>query len=116
MANLILKKKIFNLKIVYIHYIVHERTVSSSFAAPFILSKIDISTEWLGTFKQFFGSISSLTYHRLNKAIWSFIPFLLFFVYTAKVLNAITAHPPGRITNLCIEIIHLQTLSNFIIY
>ena len=31
--------------------------------------------------ENFFESLSSLTYHRLNKAIWSFIPFRLFFVY-----------------------------------
>ena len=152
----------------------NERTVSSSFVAPappwsFIFSKIDISTEWLGTFKSFFQSVSSLTYNRLskaiwsfapfrlsskslhyrgsklelgaisfqqnwyfyrmvqyiefffeslssltynrlNKAIWSFISFRLSFVYPAKVYT-IAAHPPppGRITNLCIKIVHLET-------
>ena len=62
---------------------VYNKTTASW--APFIFSKIDISTEWLGTLKMFFESLSSLTYNRLNKAIRSFAPFRLFFVYPAKI-------------------------------
>ena len=62
--------------------------------------------------QNFFESLSSLTYNRLNKAIWSFAPFRLFFVYPEKfTLSRLT--PPGRITNLCIKIVHLETLRNF---
>ena len=62
--------------------------------------------------ENFFESLSSLTYHRLNKAIWSFIQFRLFFVYP-EMFTPSRFPPPGRITNICIKIIHLETLSNF---
>ena len=62
--------------------------------APFIFSKIDISTEWLDRHIQnVFESLPSLTYNRLSKAIWSFIPFRLLFVYPANVYT-IAAHLP----------------------
>ena len=66
--------------------------------APFIFSKINISTEWLGTLK-FFSNLSSLWYHRLNKAIWSFIPFLLFFsiLQTQFTLSRLEAGAWGRL-------------------
>ena len=69
----------------------------------------------------FFEILSSLTYHRLNKTTSSFIPFRLFFSLSCKHLRyrgsklepgAISGNPtpPGRLTNLCIKIVHLETI------
>ena len=42
----------------------------------------------------FFESLISLTYNRLNKAIWSFIPFRLKAFYISKVIWSTSRHAP----------------------
>ena len=70
-----------------------------------------------GYIDNIFESLSSLTYHRLNKAIWSFIPFLLFFVYPAKVYAIAQLEAEAGLFIFSIIGIHtewLGTLKNFL--
>ena len=67
--------------------------------------------------QNFFESLSSLTYHRLNKVIWSVIPFLLFlFVCPANVLYAIAARSWGGAGRhlFAAKLVFLQLIARYI--